>query len=54
MAFQKSKGMTIAMPADGDAKKANDLLRPYWFEWAKDNGPEYEKALALVLKAIGK
>jgi TRAP-type transport system periplasmic protein len=42
------------MPADGDAKKANDLLRPYWFEWAKDNGPEYEEALALVLKAIGK
>ena len=54
MALQQSKGMTIAMAADGDAQKARDLLRPYWSEWAKENGPEYEQALALVLKAIGK
>lgn len=54
MAFQQSKGMKITMVADGDAQKARDLLRPYWSEWAKKNGPQYEQALSLVLKAIGK
>lgn len=54
MAFQQSKGMKITMVADGDAQKARDLLRPYWSEWAKENGPQYEQALSLVLKAIGK
>lgn len=54
MASQQSKGMTITMAAEGDAQKARDLLRPYWSQWAKENGSEYEEALALVLKAIGK
>lgn len=54
MADQQAKGMTITMAADGDAAKARELLRPYWSEWAKENGPQYEEALALVLKAIGK
>ena len=54
MAFQQSKGMKITMAADGDAQKARDLLRPYWSEWAKENGRQYEQALSLVLKAIGK
>lgn len=54
MAAQQGKGMNITMAADGDADKARQLMRPYWSEWAKENGPEYEKALALVLQAIGK
>lgn len=54
MANQESKGMTITMAADGDVEKARQLLRPYWSQWAKDNGAEYEEALSLVLKAIGK
>jgi TRAP-type C4-dicarboxylate transport system substrate-binding protein len=54
MSLQKSKGMTIVMAADGDAEKARELLRPYWSQWAKENGSEYEEALELVLKAIGK
>lgn len=54
MALQQSKGMTITMAAEGDAEKARDLLRPYWSQWAKENGPQYEEALTLVLEAIGK
>lgn len=54
MASQKSKGMTINMLVDSDAQQARKKMRPYWQQWAKDNGPEYEKALDLVLTAIGK
>ncbi|WP_425642052.1 TRAP transporter substrate-binding protein DctP [Marinomonas gallaica] len=54
MASQQSKGMLITIAAEGDAQKARDLLRPYWTEWAKENGAEYEQALSVVLKAIGK
>ena len=54
MAAQKAKGMNIVAEAEGDKAKARELLRPYWSEWAKANGPQYEEALGLVLKAIGK
>ncbi|QXO16606.1 MULTISPECIES: TRAP transporter substrate-binding protein DctP [Vibrio] len=54
MAAQQAKGMNITKAAQGDADKARQRMRPYWSEWAKENGPEYEKALALVLQAIGK
>ncbi|MBM6550084.1 TRAP transporter substrate-binding protein DctP [Marinomonas ostreistagni] len=54
MDSQQAKGMVITQPAAGDADTARERLRPYWTQWAKDNGPEYEQALELVLKAIGK
>ncbi|MEZ5652831.1 MAG: TRAP transporter substrate-binding protein DctP [Burkholderiaceae bacterium] len=53
-AAQAAKGMTIVEPANGDAAVAVKKLAPYWESWAKQNGPEYEQALALVRKAIGK
>ena len=54
MKKQQSAGMKIIQPAAGDAKAARQKLAPYWDQWAKDNGPEYVKALAAVRKAIGK
>jgi len=54
MKSQQKAGMNIIMPATGDATMARKKLEPYWSAWAKENGPEYEKALASVLSAIGK
>lgn len=54
MKSQQAAGMNIVMPAAGDAAMAREKLKPYWSAWAKENGPEYEKALASVLSAIGK
>lgn len=54
MELQQKKGMTIHMPKEADLKKARELMHPYWQQWAKENGPEYTKALNIVLKAIGK
>ena len=51
---QAAKGMTLVAPAPGDAKIAREKLAPFWAAWAKENGPEYEEALALVRNAIGK
>ena len=53
-ASQAAAGMTIVEPKAGDADMAREKLTPFWVEWAKENGPEYEKALALVREAIGK
>jgi len=46
--------MNIIMPTKGEATMAREKLKPYWTAWAKENGPEYEKALASILIAIGK
>lgn len=54
MKSQQAAGMKIVMPATGDATMAREKLKPYWSAWAKENGPQYEKALASVLSAIGK
>lgn len=54
MKAQEAAGMKIVMPADGDAAKAREKLSAFWSEWAKENGPEYEKALNQVRAAIGK
>ena len=54
MKAQADKGMTIVQPAEGDSAAALKKLAPYWEAWAKQNGPEYEEALALVRQAIGK
>ena len=51
---QAAKGMTLVAPAAGDAKMAREKLAPFWASWAKENGSEYEEALALVRNAIGK
>lgn len=51
---QAAAGMTLVAMADGDAAAANAKLAPFWEAWAKENGPEYEAALATVRAAIGK
>ncbi|MDV7270255.1 TRAP transporter substrate-binding protein DctP [Thioclava sp. A2] len=51
---QAEAGMTLVAMADGDAAAANAKLAPFWEAWAKENGPEYETALATVRAAIGK
>ena len=51
---QAAAGMTIVDAAEGDADIARKKLAPFWEAWAKENGPEYEEALALVRGAIGK
>lgn len=51
---QSGAGMTLVDAATGDAEAARTKLAPFWDSWAKENGPEYEAALALVRKAIGK
>ncbi|PRY86079.1 TRAP transporter substrate-binding protein DctP [Donghicola tyrosinivorans] len=51
---QAEAGMTIVAAAGGDAAAASAKLAPYWEAWAKENGPEYEAALATVRAAIGK
>lgn len=51
---QAEAGMTIVAAAEGDAAAASAKLAPYWEAWAKENGPEYEAALATVRAAIGK
>jgi TRAP-type C4-dicarboxylate transport system substrate-binding protein len=51
---QAAAGMTIVDAAEGDADIARKKLAPFWEAWAKENGPEYEEALALVRQAIGK
>lgn len=54
MEHQQSQGMIINSTNPSEIEEAQERLRPYWSEWAKENGPEYEKALKLVLQAIGK
>ncbi len=51
---QAEAGMTIVAASEGDAAAASAKLAPYWEAWAKENGPEYEAALATVRAAIGK
>lgn len=52
--LQSEAGMTLVDLADGDAADASAKLAPFWEAWAKENGPEYEAALATVREAIGK
>lgn len=51
---QSEAGMTLVDMAEGDAADASAKLAPFWEAWAKENGPEYEAALATVREAIGK
>lgn len=53
-AAQQAAGMTITEADPGDAAKARDRMAPFWEAWAKENGPDYEDALARVRNAIGK
>lgn len=52
--LQSKAGMTLTDVTGGDTEIAREKLAPYWNTWAKENGPEYEVALKLVLEAIGK
>ena len=54
MALQAKDGMKIIQPKASDEKAAMEKMKPYWEKWAKENGPEYVKALDIVRKAIGK
>ena len=54
MKAQAETGMTITPAVEGDYAIAREKLTPFWEAWAKENGPEYEEALATVRAAIGK
>lgn len=51
---QASKGMKITQTNAAEIKAVTEKLKPYWDSWAKQNGPEYEKALKQVRAALGK
>lgn len=54
MKKQASKGMKITQTNAAEIKAVTEKLKPYWDSWAKQNGPEYEKALKQVRAALGK
>lgn len=51
---QADAGMTIVDADPADIKRAQEKMAPWWREWAKQAGPEHEKALEAVLNALGK
>ncbi|WP_227875823.1 MULTISPECIES: TRAP transporter substrate-binding protein DctP [Kushneria] len=51
---QADAGMTIVDADPSDIKRAQEKMAPWWREWAKQAGPEHEKALEAVLNALGK
>lgn len=51
---QAQAGMTIVEADPADIRRAQEAMMPWWHEWAKKAGPDHEKALAEVLKALGK
>ncbi|MCE3026693.1 TRAP transporter substrate-binding protein DctP [Salinicola sp. DM10] len=51
---QADAGMTIIEADPADIERAEQKMAPWWREWAKQAGPEHEKALAEVLQALGK
>jgi TRAP-type transport system periplasmic protein len=54
MNSQAGKGMKIGQTNAAEIKAVTEKLKPYWDSWAKQNGPEYEKALKQVRAALGK
>ncbi|MFC0338881.1 TRAP transporter substrate-binding protein DctP [Kushneria avicenniae] len=51
---QADAGMTIVEADPADIQRAQERMAPWWREWAQQAGPEHEKALEAVLKALGK
>ncbi len=51
---QSEAGMTIVEANADEMANARETLAPFWEEWAKEAGPEYEEALNEVREAIGK
>lgn len=47
------EGMVVTEPNPGDIDRAVEMMQDYWPEWAAGVGPEAEKALAEVRRAIG-
>ena len=45
-------GMKITQPQPSDIAQATEMIRPYWDQWAKQQGPEVAEALAKVRAAI--
>lgn len=48
------QGMVITEAHPKEAKAAAEKMAPFWGKWAKGHGPEHQKALAEVRKALGK
>lgn len=45
-------GIKITQPQASDVVQATEMIRPYWDQWAKQQGPEVVEALAKVRAAI--
>jgi len=50
----EASGMTITEPSPEEIAEATEKMKPYWDEWAKEQGPEAREALAELRKAIGR
>nr|WP_300311610.1 TRAP transporter substrate-binding protein DctP [Halomonas sp.] len=51
---QASAGMKIMEASPEDMRIAREAMAPWWHEWAKEAGPEYEQALKDILTTLGK
>ena len=45
-------GMKITQAQQADIAQATEMIRPYWDQWAKQQGPEVAEALASVRAAL--
>jgi TRAP-type C4-dicarboxylate transport system substrate-binding protein len=54
LAKHKAAGMVITEPTAEEIVQASKRMAPYWDEWATKKGPEAQKALAEVRKALGR
>jgi TRAP-type C4-dicarboxylate transport system substrate-binding protein len=46
--------ITLVEPSAADRKQMLDMMVPYWEEWAKQQGAEGERQLAILRKAMGR
>ncbi len=46
--------ITLVEPTAADRKKMLDMMIPYWDEWAKEQGAEGQRQLAILRKAMGR
>lgn len=51
---QQKAGMIIVDANAAEIRRAQDAMAPWWQQWAEKAGPEHQKVLNEVLKALGK
>jgi TRAP-type transport system periplasmic protein len=54
LAKHKAAGMVITEPTAEEISQASKRMAPFWDEWAAKKGPEAQKALSEVRKALGR